>query len=619
MTARSQSVFEDDLEKGWRGISPALFYFTGEENSMKDFVLRKKEAIIHTEGEVCGSIQELTNSPIFERMVNVFMDYLKQHNSLLSDTLFPPTAELSYRSKILTLLRILTTSSIEEVVKILPDYEFYLTKKEFLHEFVEKLYNFWRRYERYMIYHSEYGTESHDQKPYRTFNVTVERLSHLVRATYRDICENIVGTHPRVYRQIDAGCQVGIIAVPKPWVIPSEQYAKLKNIPFIRQLMIQPPLILDPPMNKRTGHFQKISRNLLLDIQLDEKKWLCYPALVGQLVIFIYFEECFMGLGCALANLFELADDKQIAQGPDAMYLFGVDPESMSIEDGSPTVFFDDESAGIPIGFVPGEERFGYFGYLKKMILTLHNIVVMKKGKMPFHGAAFHLTGLSGSSATMVIIGDTAAGKSETIEALRILGNGRIADLKIIADDMGSFEIDHESHRIKCYGTEIGAFVRLDDLEKGYAFEQIDRAIIMSPQKINARVVLPVTTIDCILKGYPVDFLLYANNYEEIDEFHPIIERFPTVEKALDIFREGKAMSKGTTTSIGIVNSYFANIFGPLQYRDLHEDIANLYFTHLINTNIFVGQIRTRLGIPGQEMSGPQAAATALIDLIGLQ
>ena len=55
--------------------------------------------------------------------------------------------------------------------------------------------------------------------------------------------------------------------------------------------------------------------------------------------------------------------------------------------------------------------------------------------------------------------------------------------------------------RVLGYGTEIGAFVRLDDLQQGYAFGQIDRAIIMSPHKVNARVVVPVTTLDEVLRG----------------------------------------------------------------------------------------------------------------------
>ncbi len=48
---------------------------------------------------------------------------------------------------------------------------------------------------------------------------------------------------------------------------------------------------------------------------------------------------------------------------------------------------------------------------------------------------------------------------------------------------------------------------------------------------------------------------------------HPVIERFKSAEWALDIFREGAVMSKGTTTSSGLVHSYFANIFGPPEYK----------------------------------------------------
>ena len=37
------------------------------------------------------------------------------------------------------------------------------------------------------------------------------------------------------------------------------------------------------------------------------------------------------------------------------------------------------------------------------------------------------------------------------------------------------------------YGTEIGAFLRLDDLQPGYAFGHLDRSIIMNPNQVNAR------------------------------------------------------------------------------------------------------------------------------------
>jgi hypothetical protein len=271
------------------------------------------------------------------------------------------------------------------------------------------------------------------------------------------------------------------------------------------------------------------------------------------------------------------------------------------------------------VAAIPREDQVGYFGYLKKMVLTLHNIIIMKRGMMPFHGAMVHLLLNSGVSSNVLLIGDTGAGKSESLEALRILGEDYISELRIIADDMGSLEINEREQKIVGYGTEIGAFVRLDDLQKGYAFGQIDRAIIMSPQKVNARVVIPVTTLEDVLHGYPVDIILYANNYEEVDSDHPILERFESYPDALRVFREGTSMSKGTTTSTGLVHSYFANIFGPPQYREQHEQLAKKTFRAAFDASIYVGQMRTRLGIQGYEIDGPQEAAKALFTLISEQ
>ncbi len=154
------------------------------------------------------------------------------------------------------------------------------------------------------------------------------------------------------------------------------------------------------------------------------------------------------------------------------------------------------------------------------MILTLHNVKMMKIGRMPFHGAMFHIVLRNAGTSNVLLIGDTGAGKSETLEALRGIIEDQVEDLVIIADDMGSIDILPDG-RIMGYGTEIGAFVRLDDLQKDYAFGQIDRSIIMNPDQVNARVVLPVTKFKSVVEGYEVDFVLYANNYDTVDEDHP--------------------------------------------------------------------------------------------------
>ena len=140
----------------------------------------------------------------------------------------------------------------------------------------------------------------------------------------------------------------------------------------------------------------------------------------------------------------------------------------------------------------------------------------------------------------------------------------------------------------------------------------------MNPSLVNARIVFPVTNFETIIAGHKIDYILYANNYEEIDTEHPVIEKFTSAEWALDIFSEGAVMSKGTTTTTGLVHSYFANIFGPPEYKELHDKIAAKYFASFFKNNVFVGQMRTRLGIPGYESSGPKEAAMELLRIIGV-
>jgi energy-coupling factor transporter ATP-binding protein EcfA2 len=251
------------------------------------------------------------------------------------------------------------------------------------------------------------------------------------------------------------------------------------------------------------------------------------------------------------------------------------------------------------------------------MILTLHNSITMKSGLLPFHGALVKILLQGNKEATILMMGDTGAGKSETLEAFRVLGEKYIRELTIIADDMGSIALDSNGHPVG-YGTEIGAFLRLDDLQPGYAFGHLDRSIIMNPSQVNARIVFPVTNFETVILGHKIDYILYANNYEEPDAEHPVIERFNSPEEAINVFRNGLVMSKGTTTSSGMVNSYFANIFGPPEYKEVHEKIASDYFEAYFKNNVFVGQMRTKLGIPGQETSGPREAATELLRIIGV-
>lgn len=583
----------------------------------KDISQFGRQVVLNTDGEICASTTELLRSPIFKRIVDQFCDVLERKDSPLIGIFAETRKRDGDWSFVVNLLRSLEENRLEEIARLLPEAKPLLEDegRHLLHQFVEALYDYWRNFDRFMVLRSEPGSSIQDQRPYRSFNATVEKLTHLVRAAYRDVCENITGSHPTIYRQVAAGFDVALIAVPKMNAGFPEAYRDLvAGIPFIRQLWVRPPFIIDPPMNKRTGRFERIPDNPFVKLRLPADEWLCYPAQVGPLVVWVYFHESFIGLGCSLANLFELASEEKLRQAPDAIYFYGLPPETLKKYGDLPTVFYDDP-AGPLVGGVPSEDRFGYFGYLKKMILTLHNVAMMKQGRLPFHGAMMSIALKNGKTANILLMGDTATGKSETLEAFRTIGGDRIRWIEIIADDMGSLHLGPDG-KVLAYGTEIGAFVRLDDLQSGYAFDQMDRAILMSPNKVNARVVVPVTTLSTILKGYPLDYILYANNYEQVSADKPVLDFYRDPSTALDVFRGGRAMSKGTTTSSGLTESYFANPFGPPQYRDLHEPLAVKMFEAAFRAGVRVGQMRTRLGIEGYESKGPLEAAQELLKVL---
>jgi energy-coupling factor transporter ATP-binding protein EcfA2 len=575
--------------------------------------LFKDKVVMRVRNQVCNNSQELLNSEVFNAVLFRYLKDLKKQRSKLLGIFKTQDFDRGTINQLKQTLLLLATLPSKHVIKLVEGSEQYFRDPFLFNEFVEQLYNFWRRLHRLVICDSVF--DRLDKRPYRTFNDMVESLMHIVRSTYRNIQENITGNHPKIYRQLSAGAEIGAIALPKELAFPVGIYGALKDIFVIRQVLIYPPMIFNTPNNRRKGMFVRSEQNPLDNLKLKSEDWLAYPAKVGPLLIMVYFPLDFFELSFALCNLFELADEEDLQRKPDAVYIFGTPVDEAIKVNGNETVFYEDKENDILIASIPLRDEYAYFGYLKKMILTLHNIKRMKDGYLPFHGAMVQITVRGRKPFTVVVIGDSGAGKSETIEALRQIATDEVDDILIIADDMGSLEISPDG-KILGYGTEMGAFVRLDDLQAGYALGQIDRTIIMNPDQVNARVVMPVTSYEYIVQGTPVDCVLYANNYELVDSKHPAIEQFFSSNEALGVFRQGAVMSKGTTTSTGLVKNYFANIFGPPQYKDMHEPLAKKFFETFFTEGLFVGQLRTMLGIPGKEHSGPENAAGELLKMI---
>ena len=328
--------------------------------------------------------------------------------------------------------------------------------------------------------------------------------------------------------------------------------------------------------------------------------------MVGTMLIYCYFHRNYISSCVSMANLFELASKEDTKnRKPDAIMLFG-NPDGKK-----DTTFYHDEVNDIWIGKNSAAPEIDYFGYTKKSVLTLHNLAMMKKGWLPIHGAMVNIYLKDGTKKGLMFMGDSGAGKSETLEALSTLASDMIDHQETVFDDMGTLHLDANG-KIRGQGTEIGAFVRLDDLDKGTAYKDMDRSIFFNPEKSNARVVIPAAPHSVVTTEHPVDIFLYANNYTDKRGMH----FFKTREEAEPVFVEGKRFALGTTQESGLSTTFFANPFGPMQRQEECQVLIDKMFDALFDQDIPVGEVYTCLGLPNKGNHGIDEGAAALLDFV---
>ncbi|MBS4889851.1 phosphoenolpyruvate carboxykinase [Anaerococcus sp. HMSC075B03] len=575
----------------------------------KEFSITGNKAILNLSEQFFNDVNELLNSESFLDLTKCFINYHKKDSTRVYayiEQFFINSSVDSLARELTDILKLLTVMNIDEVSSKINKYHNLNKEKDGLLKIVEEFYNYWRNLERYSIIQQNENSRGVGVVNFVEIN---EKLKNMILQAYRRIEMSILGEWPKVYRQVPAAADASIMIRQFNKNYP-EIYKDLNKIPFITQVMIETPYITYTKSNKRDGFFEEVYENPILNTNINYPHFFCYPAKVGDNLIFIYFHRDLLTHGVSASNLFELADVKEIEEKtPDAIYIYG--PKDEGERKNS---FYYDKENKLYVGYIAYSDKIDYFGYLKKMVLTLNNVINIKKEYLPIHGAGLSVVLQNNKTVNIVILGDSGAGKSESIEAFRSLAKDYIKEMTIVFDDMGSFRI--KNNKVYAYGTEIGAFVRLDDLDAGYAFKQIDRSIFMNPDKVNSRLIMPVASFDEINLGYEVDFFLYADNYSAVLDGCDSIEIFDKKEEALRVFKRGARLAKGTTTETGLVQTYFANPFGPVQKREECDKLLDKYFDNLFENKVKVGTIKTQLGLNNMQFEGPRSAAIELFELI---
>lgn len=523
-------------------------------------------AVINYNSKYISDIFTLINSKELLEVVRLFLEH-RRHTTESKRNYFEDAAPDAY---------------IDTIKSVLLDRQdaFDTYNREEILDSIEDLYSYYRSYLRIGVMNL-HGSEA----TAKTFMQLDNQFNEVVIEAYRTIEEKLQGFRNKTYRQVSAGTSACVLTQSLNWPIP-RGYEALKPIRFLDTLMLRPPMMMTTPSNKREGTFTAVPDNPITKFHGARDEWYCFPAKIGESLAYIYFHRDYFVSGISLANLFEVADAKEVAgHKPDLILLFG-----LSETEGGVSHYYHDEENDIWVGEVPYNDKTTYFGYMKKMCLTLHNLHMIYENRLPIHGSMVRIKFSNGKNKNVVFFGDSGAGKSESLEALQEIADDKILSLETIFDDMGSFTLTDDD--LYAQGTEIGAFVRLDDLSSAVAFNNMDRGVYLNPDRKNARVIIPADSYRRVVAHHGIDMWVYANNYDKEIGIH----QFDDKQAAKATFIEGKRFALGTTDEVGMSTTFFANPFGPVQEEEKTRPIIDKVFDRLFDSGVYVGEVYTHLG-----------------------
>ena len=332
------------------------------------------------------------------------------------------------------------------------------------------------------------------------------------------------------------------------------------------------------PSNKRAEPFFELDHNPFKGELFEPDDWVSVPLQVGSSLIVVYIHKSrgSIEMEPGLLNLFPFASIQDIKAGrrPDGIFIFGdpkADPQDLG--------YWWDADNEVLVGLVPDRPELKYFGYCKKPILTLHNVLAIRKGEIPLH-----------CGCTRYIVRFDADKEPYVTEML------------VKADDMGRVILVKGKDGLArpiFYGTETGAFACLDGFSEHAKLQMLGREVGYNKDTgSNARQIVPVTDDAEVFRGDILDILLYMNNFSLVEPGQSTIDVDMTVEEAIEHFRLGERVAAGSTkTHRGAKeSSYWANPFPLLKDNDgtvLHPD---LYDKFSVTEASFIGDLKALVG-----------------------
>ncbi len=440
-------------------------------------------------------------------------------------------------------------------------------------KFIDGLFHHYRKksYTRLIKLHDEILNSDESSESIKDrISKRAMKLSDLVIDTRRILLTK-VGLNVGVRRSQGLECQPNVSCgeISGNNIDLPDTYSNLNEVPITTHADMRTGIHYTTHANKRAFPFFALKHNPFKNEKFKPEEFVAIPFEVGQWNIIAYVHK---SRGCVelepgLLNLFPFSKVRNLTNNkPDGIFVYGCPNSSM--ED---LGYYYDKENKLLVGLVPNLNDCKYFGYGKKPILTLHNVLCILNDQMPLH---------CGCTRYVVRF------NSKTNEPY-------IFDSFIKADDMGrAIFLDDNSSSLSngvdtpyFYGTETGAFACLDGFSEHAKMEMEGREIGYNKHAgTNARQIVPVTNYTEVSTGSELDILLYLNNYDLIKPTDSCMDVNMSVDEALAHFRKGARVAAGSTqTHRGKVEiSYWANPFPLLKDNDWnalpeHKDLLEKF------------------------------------------
>ena len=336
-------------------------------------------------------------------------------------------------------------------------------------------------------------------------------------------------------------------------------YSKLNEVPLTTHADMRTGIHYTTHANKRAFPFFALDHNPYKDKNFKSSEYVAIPFEVGQwnIVAYIHKSRGCIELEPGLLNLFPFSKVRKLAGSkPDGVFIFGCPNSDMS-----DLGYHYDKENKILVGLIPNLEDCKYFGYGKKPILTLHNVLCILNDHLPLHCGCTRYVVRFDSKTNEPYISDSFIKADD-------MGRASLFDNNKIVSKNGNGNIPY------FFGTETGAFACLDGFSDYTKMQMEGREIGYNKHAgTNARQIVPVTDYTEVSTGSELDILLYLNNYDLIEPGKSCMSVDMTVDDALDHFRKGARVAAGSTqTHRGKVEiSYWANPFPLLKDKDWND------------------------------------------------